>query len=193
MPNRYGLNRTFGVAIGAIAIVVLISGTTVFLATAQTRSANAARDRSRDILAELNAFLDGMLNQETGVRGYLITGARASLEPYQAGRPAFEKAITELRALIGSNKERGRLLDEAEASARDWQKNIGEVISATEGGDRSSAQELERGGAGKLRFDIFRARLKDIELRERQSLEQQTALLLGRSESPRPLCFREHY
>jgi hypothetical protein len=32
MPNRYGLNRTFGVAIGAIAIVVLISGTTVFLA-----------------------------------------------------------------------------------------------------------------------------------------------------------------
>jgi CHASE3 domain sensor protein len=69
MPNRYGLNRTFGVAIGAIAIVVLISGTTVFLATAQTRSANAARDRSRDILAELNAFLDGMLNQETGFAG----------------------------------------------------------------------------------------------------------------------------
>jgi hypothetical protein len=30
MPNRYGLTRTFGTAIGAIALVVLISGAIVF-------------------------------------------------------------------------------------------------------------------------------------------------------------------
>jgi CHASE3 domain sensor protein len=97
MPNRYGLTRTFGTAIGAIALVVLISGAIVFFAAAQVRQANVARDRSRDILAQLDGFLIGMLNQETGVRGYLITGRRTSLEPYEAGRPAFEQAIVGLR------------------------------------------------------------------------------------------------
>jgi hypothetical protein len=57
-PNRYGLNRTFGAAIGTIALVVLIAGTTVFLATGQVRNANAARDRSRDILARRIGFLN---------------------------------------------------------------------------------------------------------------------------------------
>ena len=179
MPNRYGLNRTFGVAIGVIAMVVLISGTTVFLAMMQVRSANAARVRSRDILTQLGAFLTGMLDQETGVRGYLITGRHSSLEPYQAGKQAFDDAITELRALIGLNDEQRRLLDQAETSARDWQKNIGEVISATpEAGDRSAAQQLERSDAGKLRFDAFRARMNEIELREQKSLNEQTTVLL---------------
>jgi CHASE3 domain sensor protein len=91
------LTRTFGTAIGAIALVVLISGGIVFFANAQVRQANGARDRSRDILAQLDGFLIGMLNQETGVRGYLITGRRTSLEPYEAGRPAFEQAIVGLR------------------------------------------------------------------------------------------------
>jgi len=145
MPNRYGLNRTFGAAIGTIALVVLIAGATVFFATGQVRNANAARDRSRDILAQLDGFLIGMLNQETGVRGYLITGRRTSLEPYQEGRLAFEQALAGLRGAIGSSEEQRRLLDQAESSAREWQKNIGEVIGAApEDADHSSALERER-------------------------------------------------
>jgi CHASE3 domain sensor protein len=156
MRKRYGLTGTFGTAIGAIALVVLISGAIVFFANAQVRQANVARDRSRDILAQLDGFLIGMLNQETGVRGYLITGRRTSLEPYEAGGPAFEQAIFGLRASIESNEEQRRLLDRAEASAREWQKTIGEVIGAApESGDRSSAQELERSGGGKLYFDVI--------------------------------------
>jgi PAS domain S-box-containing protein len=178
MPNRYGLTRTFGTAIGAIALVVLISCAIVFFATAQVRQADVARDRSRDILAQLDGFLIGMLNQETGIRGYLITGRRTSLEPYEAGRLAFEQAIIGLRASTESNEEQRRLLDRAEESAREWQKNIGEVIGAApESSDRSSAQVLERTGAGKLHFDAFRANLDEIRVRELRSFDQQTALV----------------
>jgi PAS domain S-box-containing protein len=178
MPNRYSVNRTFGFAIGAIALVIVISGAIVFLATAQVRKANTARDRSRDVLAQLDGFLIGMLNQETGVRGYLTTGRRTSLEPYEAGRAEFEQAIAGLRSSIGSDEGQRRLLDDAEASARDWQHNIGEVISAVpEGGDRTLAQELERGGTGKSYFDAFRVQLRDIHVREQRSFRQQTALV----------------
>jgi CHASE3 domain sensor protein len=157
------------------SLVVLIAGTTVFFATGQVRNANAARDRSRDILAQLEAFLIGMLNQETGVRGYLITGCRTSLEPYQEGRPAFERVIAGLRGTIGSSEEQRRLLDQAESSAREWKKTIGEIISAApEDGDRSSALELERSGAGKQYFDAFRTNLSAIRVREQESFDQQT-------------------
>jgi PAS domain S-box-containing protein len=81
-------------------------------------------------------------------------------------------------ASIESNEEQRRLLDRAEASAREWQKNIGQVIAdASENGDHSSAQELERSGAGKLHFDAFRANLDEIRVREVRSFDQQTALV----------------
>jgi hypothetical protein len=52
------------------------------------------------------------------------------------------------------------------------------IGAAPEDGDHSSGLELERGGAGKQYFDAFRANLSAIRVRERQSLDQQTALVL---------------
>ena len=82
-----------------------------------------------------------MLDQETGARGYLITGRDASLEPYRAGRRALDEAITKLKLLIAGSPAEVKSLADAEEAAREWQNNIGEKI-ARGGGDPVARAEF---------------------------------------------------
>ncbi|WP_449410641.1 methyl-accepting chemotaxis protein [Methylobacterium komagatae] len=165
MPNTLGLNRSLGGAIGIIALVSLLSSGAVLLTGNQRREATEALERSNQVIHGLDAFRAAMLNQETGLRGYLITGRESSLEPYRDGRPALDEAVSRLRALIGNDLERTRLLNEAERAARDWQKNVGEaaIRLAADPAMRPEGVRIETEGRGKKFFDTLRARLTAIE------------------------------
>ena len=92
--NRNSLNRTLGGAIAAIAAVATVGGATILVTVRQVDSAIEARARSNQIIRDLANFRSAMLNQETGTRGFLLTGRDSSLEPYRTGRPALERAIS---------------------------------------------------------------------------------------------------
>lgn len=179
MPNAFSLNRTLGGAIAAIAAVALLSGGITLLETHEANQATAAQDRSRAILAELEQFRAAMLNQEAGVRGFLLTGRRESLAPYEMGRAQLERTIGALHGLIDPDPDQARRLDAAQAAARNWQVEIGQPIAdAAEGTAerREQTLQLESTGSGKRRFDAFREALSQIEDQERRSLEALLAL-----------------
>ncbi|MCJ2138259.1 CHASE3 domain-containing protein, partial [Methylobacterium sp. J-026] len=165
MPNTFGLNRTLGSAIGVIALVTVLSSGAVLLTDNQLQEATDARDRSSQLIRALDGFRAAMLDQETGLRGYLLTGRDGSLEPYRAGRPALDEAISRLRAMIGADAERTRLLADAAAAARSWQTDIGEaaVRRAADPATRADAVRIEADGKGKQLFDTFREKLAAIE------------------------------
>lgn len=179
MARNQGLNRSLGSAIGAIALVALASGATVFVALHQLSAVNAARDRSNLILTELDAFRVAMLNLETGIRGYLLTGRQGSLAPYVFGRADFGAAVGKLRGLVAADAGQRRLLDRAEAAARGWQSEIGEpaLSDMSRPGGRNAAIALESTGAGKARFDAFRESLAKIQLHERDALATRDRLV----------------
>ena len=165
MPNSSGLNRSLGGAIGAIALVSALSSGIVFLALNQLHDATDARGRSSQLIRALGEFRAAMLNQETGLRGYLITGRPSSLEPYREGRPALDDAIARLSSLIGNNTETAPLLADAVAAARTWQADVGEIAisRAADPATRPEAVRVEGDGKGKQLFDTFRQKLAAIE------------------------------
>jgi methyl-accepting chemotaxis protein len=177
MPQSLGLNRILGGAIGVIALVSVLSSGAVLVTGEQLREATEARSRSNQLVRALDNFRAAMLNQETGLRGYLITGRDSSLEPYRAGRPALDEAIDRLRSLIGDDGERTRLLADAVAAARTWQTDIGEtaVRIAADPATRAEATRIEADGRGKQLFDTFREKLTAIE-----SLETAVRAAIGR-------------
>jgi PAS domain S-box-containing protein len=169
--RSFGLNRTLGAAIAAIAMTVLLSSGGVLLTLGQIRDAVEAQDRARRIIRSLDGFLDAMLNQETGLRGYLLTGRDSSLAPYEEGKPAFETSVGTLQAeLAHADLQEQALLGEAIEAARAWQHDIGDPIlrAMADPATRPNAASVEETGQGKQRFDTFRARLKAIEEVERQ-------------------------
>ncbi|RYF23667.1 MAG: HAMP domain-containing protein, partial [Oxalobacteraceae bacterium] len=188
MPNTFGLNRTLGGAIGVIALVSVLGSGTVLFTLDRLHEATEARRRVTLVARGLDAFRAAMLNQETGLRGYLITGRDSSLEPYRAGRPALDETIDRLRALTSEDTDTSRLLAEAVTAARTWQGQIGEpaIRKAVDPATRSEAVRIEADGNGKQLFDTLREKLAIIEtkqenariaLNERVAEAERTAVL----------------
>ncbi len=172
MSNVFGLNRTLGGAITAIALVATLSSWMVSTTLRHLDDATRAQERSHTIIHAVDGFLTAMLNQETGLRGYLITGQKVSLQPYEAGRPALDRAIADLNALVGSDATEQNRLREAADSARTWQREVGEVAVRDMDAQPTQAQALalEKTFVGKRHFDFFRARLGAIVASEQQNL-----------------------
>ncbi|MGE4322201.1 MAG: ATP-binding protein [Sphingobium sp.] len=173
--NRFSLNRTLGLAIALVGLIAVLGGGGGLWALSQSQKATAARFRSAQILSGLNAFEAAMINQETGIRGYLLTGRRASLAPYATGRAAFDRTVADLKQLIGADMGQQAGFAKAEEAARAWQRDIGTavILAMAYPATRGRARSIEASGAGKAMFDTFRARLAVIERRERQSLIEQ--------------------
>ncbi|MBE7201075.1 MAG: methyl-accepting chemotaxis protein, partial [Parafilimonas terrae] len=177
MPRTSSLNRTLGGAIGFIALVSVLSSAAVLVTRTQLREATDALDHSTRVIRSLDAFRAAALNQETGLRGYLITGRDSSLEPYRLGRPVIEDTIKRLEGLIGGDAERTRLLADAAAAVRTWQTEVGEVAlrSAADPATRPEAIRVEADGRGKQLFDTLRERLNAIEALEERAQAAQRA------------------
>ena len=165
MRKSLGLNGLLGGAIGVIALVSILSSSAVLITRSRLQEATEAREHSDQVIRGLDAFRAAMLNQETGLRGYLITGRESSLEPYQAGRRALDEAVSRLRTLVGTDADRIRMLADAVTAARSWQSDVAEaaIRRAADPATRADAGRVEAEGRGKQLFDRLRSELASIE------------------------------
>ncbi len=132
------------------------------------------------MIRDLDAFRAAMLNQETGLRGYLLTGREASLEPYHQGRLALDDAIRRLNTRIGTDTTSTAPLADAIGAAQAWQRDVGDaaIRSVANPTLREAALRIEADGKGKQFFDTLREKLSAIETLEenlRLSLNEQVA------------------
>ena len=75
---------------------------------------------TRDVLSKVYLCERYLIDQETGLRGYLHTADPRFLEPYNAGQPKFEETIANLRHLTVDNPSQQRRLNALENSYRTW-------------------------------------------------------------------------
>lgn len=181
MPNKFGFNRSLGGAIGLIALVTLLDGVVVLVMLGQLWAATAAREHSTRIMAAANDVYVAMLNQETGLRGFLITGQDGTLDPYRAGRAALPAATAGLQRLLVDDAPQLAHLAAAQDAARAWQTEVAEpaIHDAANPATRGAALDMERSGAGQAYFNTFRTRLDDIQTSEKRALVVKDSLLAG--------------
>ncbi|MFJ8885778.1 ATP-binding protein [Streptomyces sp. NPDC102402] len=63
---------------------------------------------------------NSLLDQETGVRGFALTGDTSFLEPYEAGKRAERERLDHVRSLIRNEQPYARDLDRIAEAARQW-------------------------------------------------------------------------
>src|SRR6478609_2230173 len=87
-------------------------------------------DESRRILATLDEMLIALQDAETGVRGYLITGERAYLEPYDKAIPRLDPQVAELRRLLASSPEQLDVVPILHAYVRRHVERLDDILTA---------------------------------------------------------------
>nr|WP_269205303.1 SpoIIE family protein phosphatase [Motilibacter aurantiacus] len=113
---------------------------------------------------QLAALSKAFVDQETGVRGFVVTGAEEFLEPYVAGRREQARLASDLGRLWREDRALSDRLDEVLAAAEDWRQNAAEPeIAYRRAGDEARSVALVTNRTGKVRFDRLRALVADLQ------------------------------
>lgn len=146
------------VLVRAVLLPLLLSAALAALFLWQiNRLTSTARwiEHTDEVIARATAAQKLLIDMETGVRGYLITGDRAFLEPYEQAAPKISPELEELRRFVSDNPEQVRRLDEVEQLQVRWSQYVRDVNALKESG--GAYQARVSAGEGKRLMDSMRA------------------------------------
>ncbi len=149
---------------GWLALVLWIMGSTVLVgavvgAVLLHRTDQVSRQMSQNVQPARVAaarLQSALRDQETGMRGYLISADRQFLAPYYDGQRAEQAAAEEIRRLVGGHAELMADLDAVETAAGDWRANYAERLIANVAPKTPSYISPRTADMGKIKFDHLR-------------------------------------
>ncbi len=149
----------FTLACIAAAAVVLLSEGSYWQATATLRELGQVQ------LERMNAWklTEGMLNAETGQRGYLLTGKKEFLQPYVAGLKQVSDAFPTLDRDHDDNAEATLLLGRMHRSSDIKLAELAQTISAFDRGEAEAAIKIVNDGSGNQAMDELRAEIVELQ------------------------------
>ena len=122
-------------------------------------------------MQSVSRFEEGVREQQRGERGYVITGDRTFLEPYESGGPEAATAVAELRRLLAGDPDLLADLEAAAGAHRRWVEEAAvPTIAAMERGEPDQAAATV-GNVGRSRFETFVDELDAL----RSGLDERTA------------------
>ena len=170
MNQTSALYRSFGLLLALLLFLVGLSLYNFRL----LGQASAYSTRSYQTLIESEALLQSLLNMETGVRGFLVTGEEQFLDPYDQGRTEFATHMAKSTQLMEASPAQIVRLQELERLQQKWVDAMLQPAIATRR-DAASMQEglaaaSTRANERKDAMDEMRNVIRRIEDRERTLL-----------------------
>jgi len=135
-----------------IVAVALLALTLVYGFRQVQRSARRV-DRSDQVIAHADNLVKLMVDEETGLRGFLLTRDTTFLQPYQEATQHLEPEFSALFGLIRRDPEQTARLQRVQTASRAWQQSAREAIALPPAAPDLKAQMLER----KQQMDALRA------------------------------------
>ena len=122
--NNLSISRKFILCLGSI-IVMALGANAVILSEAETvRSTALLKTHTYQVITAANRIMDGMVDQETGYRGYLVSGDPAFLAPYHKGQVDFTQGWSDVRTLTVDNPAQQTRLADIATLAAAWRRDI---------------------------------------------------------------------
>jgi PAS domain S-box-containing protein len=115
-------------------------------------------DRSDQVIAHANNLVKLMVDEETGLRGFLLTGDTLFLQPYQEATQQLEPEFTTLFTLVRRDPEQTARLQRLQTASRAWQQYARQAVAQGTPTSDLKPQMLER----KRQMDALRAAADDF-------------------------------
>ncbi|WP_297512776.1 methyl-accepting chemotaxis protein [uncultured Caulobacter sp.] len=173
--NNIKIGQKLSLAFGLVTLVSVLVAALVLFNLGSIRSTSHWNDHTRDVLSQLDAIGSSMVDQETGVRGYLVSTDERFLEPYRKGGAVTAAALDKLASLTSDNPQQQARIATLRGHVKHWQTQVAaEEIRLVQSGGVEAARSLEASGVGKTSMDGIRAAVG-------QMRDAENALLASRS------------
>ena len=94
----------------AVALVfLLLTGVVAWWSEQRNAETFRSVEHTNQVLDQLETMLVGMLNTETGNRGFAISGDETFLQPQQAGIAAIQESLAAAKRLTQDNPDQQRV------------------------------------------------------------------------------------
>ena len=119
-------------------------------------------DRSHGVITALTRMREALINMETGVRDFALSGKESFLEPVRIGEQKFQQSFQEALANT-KNPQRRAAIERLAAMGKEWQQQgLMPLIALRREVDAGKAsleelQDLVRAERGKQKMDEIRA------------------------------------
>ncbi|HEY8728500.1 MAG TPA: SpoIIE family protein phosphatase [Acidothermaceae bacterium] len=176
MSLRWRVRWGFAIVLAAAVIAIVA----IFAGLRATHAADReVSNRWTPAASASDQLLAHLVDQETGERGFLITGDTKLLEPFNTGRAATTQDLAQIRTLAGDVPSISTEVGDVQDQWRLWLTEIANPeIAARTAGNVSQSQQLVDRTQGKTVFDELRARVavlqKDISAHESAKRESET-------------------
>ena len=166
------------IAFATILIVGLVVNAISLTSSNTQKDAAHWTDHTYQVLLTMEDLMAGLLNQETGLRGYLLTADEKFLEPLKAGEVQFTKAFELGKSLTADNAVQQKRFSDLEAAVKDWHDNAmaKEIAFMQDKATASQAIDMVKYGVGKKYMGVVREIVKQISEAESSMLEERAAL-----------------
>ncbi|NGZ74901.1 CHASE3 domain-containing protein [Saccharibacillus alkalitolerans] len=186
MPKIRRFNIRAKILAGYLFILACL-GLSLLAVSGQVRSLQEANAfiSNHDIAVhdELSELQKNLLDMETGQRGYLLTGDRNYLEPYNNGRNRWETSYGKLYELVGDNPAQQESLRLIRANVEDWISEMGDrTIQLKSEGEDEAVLSFFAGEAGKREMDQLRVQFDTFREQEQALTESRVASLKAESD-----------
>lgn len=183
-----GIQTRLGLAFAVILLLFAGSALVFRAALSEVDQARIATDRSEQVLQAIDILFVLVLDQETGLRGYLLSSKDEFLQPYRLGGERFEQSWRALQELTADDPRQQGLLQQWRSDMLRWRGEFAEVVLEHKRRDDEDAElALVRSGKGKRIVDGIRVLVGQMQKHERDLLQERAAHLQARLDRTREL------
>ena len=150
----------FAVAIG-LALLLTAAGTIAFRQVLDAREALV--DRADPGLQASSDMLAGLVDQETGVRAYVLSADDTFLEPYERGGQVADDARSELDRLAADLPGVRAELRQVDRSIAAWREDYAQPTVDQVGAGESAGRDEASLREGRALFDDVRSEVADLQ------------------------------
>jgi methyl-accepting chemotaxis protein len=163
MLQTLSIRAKIGTGFGLALLFLLIIGAVSYSNTSDLMTARAIARHSLEVEKAIGEVKTGLIDMETGERGYLLTGDESFLDPYQSGRQAFDAALADVTALTADNPNQQARLQKLRDTTKTLFDRFAETVDARRSSGLDGALSLIKAGTVKALMDDARGILKDMD------------------------------
>jgi methyl-accepting chemotaxis protein len=170
--NNLRVTVKLTIAFAAICLVIGVSNFTIYRSLGIIGTTNGWTIHTYVVLEQLSKLVDGMVNSETGVRGFLISGDTGFLAPFESGQKNYQAAVGEVARLTSDNPNQQARIERIKGLGGSWLEEVAlkEIAFMKDPATQAKGREMEASGAGKKFMDGLRAIVAEMDHEERSLL-----------------------
>jgi len=152
--------------------LIAVTGAAAVLQFDRMRAAGDLSRHTSEVLDQIDGILRDLVDAETGQRGYLLTGDRTYLGPYERGVKALPPDLDALRAMFEGTPEQRARLEELTPVIESKLTELESTIHLRALGDSEAVLQVLRTDFGRRAMEDIRARIDAMRQAEQSFLRE---------------------